>query len=214
MIVAPRILEPGTSGWTADDLEDPDIESQWEAGRFEIINGVLKKMPAAYFDHGGVTFELLTIARGHCRGQGRTVFISTEADLVLSDDDVLHTDGMLMTREDVDRQRRATVQLGKPPRQVQRVRVAPLLVIESVSPGHERHDRVVKCGLYAGFGVPNYWVIDRLRESLDCLVLDGDDYRVEAAGRGDASVTTRSLGGTLTIPLPQLWDATFGDGED
>lgn len=32
-----RPFEVGTTGWTADDLLDPQIERQWEDGRYEII---------------------------------------------------------------------------------------------------------------------------------------------------------------------------------
>ncbi|HZL38562.1 MAG TPA: hypothetical protein VFC78_24855 [Tepidisphaeraceae bacterium] len=44
-----RPFIPGTTGWTADDLDDPQIERQWEDGAYEIIEGVLTLMPAAYF---------------------------------------------------------------------------------------------------------------------------------------------------------------------
>lgn len=44
-----RPFEPGTTGWTVHDLDDPEIERQWFEGRYEIVEGVLTKMPPAYF---------------------------------------------------------------------------------------------------------------------------------------------------------------------
>jgi Uma2 family endonuclease len=35
------------------------------------------------------------------------------------------------------------------------------LVVEVVSPDSEHEDRVVKAGLYAGAGIPDYWIVSR-----------------------------------------------------
>jgi len=77
-----RSLEPGTSGWTASDLDDPQVAWLWDAGRFEIIDGILKTMPPADFDHGEVALELLTLTRSHLRGSGVAARISMEVDLI------------------------------------------------------------------------------------------------------------------------------------
>src|SRR5688500_10751806 len=108
-----KLLEPGTSGWTASDLDDPEIARQWDEGRFEIINGVLKTMPPAFYDHGAVVFELLQMSRDHLRGRGIEVGASVEVDLIVGEDDVLRVDGMLMSRDDAERQRQVLVQLER-----------------------------------------------------------------------------------------------------
>jgi hypothetical protein len=33
----PRPFQPGTTGWTVRDLDDPEIERQWFSGRYEIV---------------------------------------------------------------------------------------------------------------------------------------------------------------------------------
>lgn len=38
---ADKPFEPGTTGWTAADLDDPRIEREWFRGRYEIVEGVL-----------------------------------------------------------------------------------------------------------------------------------------------------------------------------
>ena len=40
----------GTTGWTASDLDDPVIEAVWERRRYEIVEGVLARMPPAHYD--------------------------------------------------------------------------------------------------------------------------------------------------------------------
>jgi Uma2 family endonuclease len=199
-----RILEPGTSGWTASDLDDPQIAVQWDHGRFEIINGVLKIMPPADFDHGEVVFELLTIARGHLRDQGIACRVSTEVDLIVDEDDVLRVDGMLVTEPEIESQKRVLVELKRDRGGLGRIRVAPKLVIESVSSGHERHDRLTKRRIYAGFGIPNYWIVDRMRRSLECLVLSGNGYLEDVVGQESAELAPSAFAG-LKIPLAQLW---------
>ena len=201
-----RKLEPGTSGWTASDLDDPRIAEQWDRGRFEIVNGILKKMPPADFDHGAVVFELLTIVREYLRSAGTPSRVSTEVDLIIDEDDVLRVDGMLITEPEVAAQKKVLIELNRDQRKLGRIRVAPKLVIESVSLGHERHDRLTKRRIYASFGIPNYWIVDAVRRTLECLVLDGDDYRVDASGKGEDVVELSSVPG-LTIALRDVWGA-------
>lgn len=202
--VQPRTLVPGTSGWTASDLDDPEIARQWDAGRFEIVHGILKTMPPADFDHGEAVFELLSLTRDHFRRQGQKVRVSTEVDLIVSEDDVLRVDGMLFTAGNIEAQRQVLVELGRDAGRVGRVRVAPLLVIESVSRGHERHDWRTKRALYAGFRIPNYWIVDALRRTLDCLVLRDGAYTTDASGRDFDVVCPTAFAG-LQILLTSLW---------
>jgi Uma2 family endonuclease len=199
-----RTLEPGTSGWTASDLDDPRIAEQWDRGRFEIINGVLKKMPPANFTHGEVVFELLSLLRDYFRSRGIDARSSFEVDLIVDEDDVLRVDGMLIMEQEVAAQKTVLVQQSRDVGTLGRIRVAPRLVIESVSPGHERHDRLTKRRINSGFGIANYWIIDAMRRSLECLVLRGTDYDADASGR-DGDVLRPSAFTGLEIPLAQLW---------
>lgn len=199
-----RRLEPGTSGWTASDLDDPEVARQWDEGRFEIVDGILKTMPPADFDHGEVVIELLTLSKGHLRNQGIRARISTEVDLIVDEDNVLRVDGMLVTDQEVEAQKRVLVQLKRSTGKLGRIRVAPKLVIESVSLGHERHDRLTKRRIYGSFGIPNYWIIDVMRRSLECLVLEDDGYRIDVAGKADELLQPTAFPG-LTISLRDLW---------
>src|SRR4051794_28272913 len=46
-LAEPKTFEPGTTGWSIDDLDDPEFEARWCAGRYEISDGVLTTMPPA-----------------------------------------------------------------------------------------------------------------------------------------------------------------------
>ena len=78
------------------------------------------------------------------------------------------------------------------------------MVVESISVGHEAMDRRPKRRWYAGFGVRHYWIVDGLRRTLDCLLLDGDDYRDDGSGHDVGIVRPASLG-KLQINLADVW---------
>lgn len=85
-----------------------------------------------------------------------------------------------------------------------RILVPPTLVIESISLGHEAHDRETKRVWYAEARIPNYWLLDAQQRTLEWLVLAGDDYRLDSAGRDSNEVGPAMFPG-LTIPLSKLW---------
>ena len=204
-ITPSRPFEPGTTGWTADDLDNPEIEAHWFSGRYEIVEGVLTRMPPAYFSGGRALQELIFSLKSCLKLRGIPNDFASEADLVLDETRVLVADTVWMSPEDKARQADALLKAGRSDPSRTRILVPPTLVIESVSPGHELHDRKTKRRWYSEFGVPNYWILDGFEHSLLCLVLDNAMYRVDAAGRESDEVRPSLFPG-LVIPLGALWD--------
>ena len=143
-LVKSKPFRPGTTGWTASDLDDPRIEAKREWGRYEIINGVLTKMPPAYFIGG----EMLANVIGEFRQQLKVHKIpgsfSIEADMIIDEQRVVKGDSCFMTPEDKKKQRVEAKKHGKPDPDRARVYVPPTIIIESIAPGHQAHDRVTK----------------------------------------------------------------------
>ncbi|MDB5296944.1 MAG: hypothetical protein JWO31_2927 [Phycisphaerales bacterium] len=201
-----KAFEPGSTGWTATDLDDPAIERQWSAGRYEIIEGVLSVMAAAFFVGGEGLHNLIDRVKDHLRATvGTRVGFSGEVDVVIDEPRVLRADAVYLDRDAKHRQAAAARAAGRRDPRRTRILVPPTLVIESVSPGHEAHDRRTKRRWYAEFGVPNYWLLDVFDRSLECLVLDGPAYRQDAAGR-DADVVRPAAFPELAIPLAEVWE--------
>src|SRR3982751_5372533 len=75
------ILQVGTIGWSAKDLEDPEIRFLWDQGRFEIIDGVLTVMPPAYFRGGMVVDNLKFLLRSYFKAQQIRAVFSGEVDI-------------------------------------------------------------------------------------------------------------------------------------
>ena len=200
-----RAFKPGTTGWTVHDLDDPRIERKWFRGRYEIVEGVLTIMPPAYFAGGNALFNLMHHVKNHLDQTGRYGRFGTEVDVVVDEIRVARSDAVMLTREEEMRQADAARAENRPDPRRTRILIPPTLIIESMSPGHERHDLRTKKKWYAEFGVPNYWVLDGYAQTLECLVVDGPGYRTDASGRGSEQVRPSLFPG-LIIPLSSVWE--------
>lgn len=77
------------------------------------------------------------------------------------------------------------------------------LVVEIVSPGSRRVDRIMKLADYADAGIPNYWIVDIDRTpTLDVFhLVDGTYTQIAVAATGTVTLTEPA---PLTIDLPAL----------
>jgi Uma2 family endonuclease len=199
-----RRFEPGTTGWSAEDFDDPEFVSQWEAGRYEIVEGVLTKMsPPDYFGNRRLQWLTRLIER-HLDATGTPGSFAQDVDVILSNGRIVRADAVFMTPRDEQARKDAVTAVPAGKEQSRRLRVPPTLIIESVSEGHESHDRRTKRRWYAEFRVPHYWIIDTEHRCIECLVLDGGEYRLEQSLSGDAELRPLLFPG-LAIPLKQVW---------
>jgi Uma2 family endonuclease len=213
--MAPEIAEPrrafevGTTGWTADDLDDPRIEDLWLQGHYEIVEGVLTQMPPALYDPSFALKRLIRTVDGAIATTDPDGELVTEVDVILNALRVPRADAVYLSPEDRRLQREANAATAPTHSRRRRMRygrilVPPTLIIESLSIGHEAHDRVTKRRWYAEAKVPNYWLLNAHDRSLVCLALDGTDYRTDAEGRDRDEVRPGLFPG-LAIPLARLW---------
>src|SRR5215831_20355005 len=81
--------------------------------------------------------------------------------------------------------------------QADRIRGAPDLAIEIVSPGADnaRRDRVAKRYLYAKFGVREYWIVNIVARQIEVYRLEGKTLVLEATLGEDESITSLVLPG-------------------
>lgn len=202
----PRRFVVGTTGWSADDLDDPRIERLWERGRFEIVEGVLARMPPAYYEGALPLGRLLRTVQLHLHRERIPGDLAPEVDFIVNRKRVARPDLIFVTPEDHERQTRVHRAQGTPRPNVRfgRLRVPPTLVLESVSLGHEEHDRETKRRWYAEAGVRHYWLLDPYRRTFDALVLAGAEYKIDQAGRESDEVRPSLFPG-LVIPLATLW---------
>jgi Uma2 family endonuclease len=95
-------------------------------------------------------------------------------------------------------QKRLTITLEMPP---------PRLIAEVVSPGKSNQDRdyIHKRAQYAAIGVPEYWLIDPVAQTVLLLVLDGKAYRESGVFSKNESFTSAELT-ELTLAVEQIFE--------
>lgn len=75
------------------------------------------------------------------------------------------------------------------------IRGAPSLVVEILSESTKQYDRVVKYSLYQKAGVPEYWLVDPERKTLQVYTLDEGKYHAGVAYTAASSVPVGVLEG-------------------
>ena len=208
LLASKRKFIVGTTGWTADDLDDPRIDALWERGHFEIVEGVLTRMPTAYYDPAVALSRLTRRVLQAIHVNDPQGEFTHETDLIVAGLRVPRPDAFYLSAADRAAQRSANKASGRGRRgklPYGRIVVPPTLVIESLSLGHEDHDRITKRAWYEQMRVPNYWMLNCFERSLEGLVLDGDHYRRDAFGKNADQLSPSMLPG-LTIPLAPLWE--------
>jgi len=200
-----RLFEPGTTGWTVNDFDDPDVRNVLGDARVEIVDGVLTTMPPPGF--GGIA-PLHLLRRSIERqldqlGLGGEFF--TEVDVRLKSDRLALPDMIFMTPAQLNAQRAAERQKKKSAKMPYHpIYAPPLLVIESLSEGHEAHDRNTKRRWYAEFGVPFYWILSGIDRSLVCLRLEDNTYATDCESLAGEELQVEAFPG-VTIRPGDLW---------
>ena len=71
---------------------------------------------------------------------------------------------------------------------------APDLVVEALSSDRGR-DLVMKRAVYADAGIPEYWILDPMNDTITVLRLSGSQYVEEAMLGSDDTLTTTTIPG-------------------
>ena len=125
-----------------------------EPGYSELVEGLMIVNPGPTPDHNLTGIEIVIALRGQAPADLVCV-IDIDVDLELAAPD----EPGFVRRPDVVVFRRA--ELERVRREGGAVRASEVvLLVEILSPGSKRTDRVVKRSEYADAGIPNYWVLD------------------------------------------------------
>lgn len=173
--------------WTYEEMaaELPETNLPTELWDGEII------MSAAPFAlHQRVVLRLARIIEDYVRAhRAGEVFISP-IDVVLAARKVVQPDVVFVSSA-----KQAIVQ-GP-------IRGVPDLLVEVISEGTWRRDRVDKKALYEQFGVGEYWIIEPELKLIEVFALEAGAYRLHARGLGSEQVTSRLLAG-FALTFAQL----------
>ena len=174
---------------TVDDyLALPEREGRWE-----LVDGVLVKMAEPNHDHQHLITVLQWLIRSHLVAALPRLGIALPGiALALSRSRVAVPD-LVYVRAERQRLWQGRIITG-----------APDLVVEVMSQDRAK-DLIRNRHWYADAGIPEYWILDPVNDTLTILELSNDQYTERAVlGRND-TLTTPTLPG-LTIPLTELFD--------
>ena len=146
----------------ADVLAWPDNE------RAELINGeVVMMAPAPSRGHQGISFEMCRQFGNYLEGK-RCQAYSAPFDVRL-----FEKDGD--TPEDVDTVVEPDITIVCDPSKLddRGCKGAPDMVVEILSPSTQRHDRLVKLGLYQRAGVREYWIVSPEEQTVQVFLNKG-----------------------------------------
>lgn len=163
---------------------------------YELVNGELLEMPpeselnrriamflVAFFLQLGIPFERLTM---------KTEIVVSGARATTRYPDVMILSEELVTI--LDGARRSTILLDMPP---------PDLVVEVVSPHQEKRDYRYKRSEYAAREIPEYWIVDPIRQIVTVLEWVEGLYEEEVY-QGERAIRSPLLG-NLALTATQIW---------
>jgi Uma2 family endonuclease len=148
----------------------------------ELWDGEIVMSPSPRPDHQRVVLRLARCLQDHVRAkQLGEVFVSP-LDVVLSPRRVVQPDIIFISQA-----RSGIIQDS--------IRGAPDLVVEVISEGSWRRDRVEKKDLYEQFGVAEYWVVDLEAKTIEVFALEKAAYRLHSRADRDGKALSKRLRG-------------------
>jgi Uma2 family endonuclease len=157
--------------------------------RHEIIDGDHYVNPAPGTQHQSVSKHLQYQLYTKIELAGLGLFFSAPVDVQLSDFDIVQPDLVIVLNKSI---KRITPT---------KIKVAPDLVVEILSPSTAGYDNSVKKQLYERSGVAEYWVVDPFEQKIDQWVLKDGKYVLQPA-----AVSIRlSILPDITIETEKLW---------
>ncbi|MBI4662285.1 MAG: Uma2 family endonuclease [Verrucomicrobia bacterium] len=165
--------------WTFDEMvaKLPETNAPTELWDGEIITP-----PAPTPDHQDIVLDLAAGLKTHvARRKSGKVFVSP-IDVVFSPRRTVQPDVVFISKE-----RRNIIQ--------DYIRGVPDLVIEVVSQGSWRRDRVEKQKLYGQYAVPEFWIVDPEAKMIEVFVWERGAYRLPSRAEADGQAASKVLPG-------------------
>jgi Uma2 family endonuclease len=175
----------------ANDVPGPQ-QGQWtyshyaalpdDGKRYEIIDGVLYLMPPSPNEwHQNAVAVLTTYLVIHIKFRGLGKVYAAPFDVELAFDTVVQPDIIVVLNEHL------------PIITFSHIVGTPDLIVETLSPGTARYDRVKKYNAYAHAGVREYWIVDPKQKTVEVLYLEGETYRTAGVFSGEQKLPSLAV---------------------
>ncbi len=163
--------------WTAKDYPALPNDGQ----RYEILNGILYRIPEPGFVYLETMRRLSSYVAGHVRTARMGHAYTAPMYLELAPDIVVQPDFFVMLHREQD-----TIP-------VTHVIGTPDLVIEVASPGRTHHIWRNKYDVYARAGVKEYWIVQPEAKAIDVLILHNGSYHSSGLFAGRTTLCSSIL---------------------
>jgi Uma2 family endonuclease len=117
------------------------------------------------------------------------LFFSAPVDVQLSDFDIVQPDLVIVLNKSI---KKITPT---------KIKIAPDLVVEILSPSTAGYDNSVKKQLYERSGVPEYWVVDPFEQKIDPWVLADGKFVLQPESKNIGL----SILPNITIETEKIW---------
>lgn len=140
----------------------------------EYINGEIIMAPTPTVAHQAVLLNIFRAVDEFVRRSALGNILISPLDVVLPTGEVVQPDLFFLTAEEWERARSA-----------KRVQDVPSFVVEILSPGSVRHDRITKRNLYEQNKVREYWIVDPRARTIAQLILRDEHYELTELAESD-----------------------------
>ena len=163
--------------------------------RYELLHGDFHMVPAPTTRHQQVSSNLYSMLRQQVKRYQLGELFYSPVDVILGQGDtreVVQPDLVFILAS-----RREIVKLHG-------IEGSPDMVVEVLSPGTEDRDRGYKLKMYARYRVPEYWIVDTDKRTIEIYALGQTDYLSPKRYTGSAAITCGQLL-NLDIALSEIF---------
>jgi Uma2 family endonuclease len=162
-------MESSKRVWTYAELQR--MPESHDGRRYEIIDGDLVVSPSPAKRHQRASGNTFYVLRREIENARLGIVFYAPFDVVMSRTRVVVPD-LVAVRAD---RMHLVEDRG--------IFGAPDLIVEILSPSNKRYDRGRKRGLYANVGVPEYWIVDPIAQTIEQLILADNRYALDGFHR-------------------------------
>ena len=158
---------------------------QWpdDGRRYELYDGEAIVVPSPLPRHQLIVVRITDLLFEYARTI-RGLALVSPIDIVFSEHDVLQPD-VVFFRE----RRRTLIDM------MQAIRIPPDLIVEVISRSTGVRDRGRKMQLYGRFGVPEYWIVDPVPNTIEVYALESGHYGSPLVSTARDQVRSATLAG-------------------
>ncbi len=160
---------------------------------YEIMQGVLVMSPAPDLPHQDVVGEIFAYLRERVKLKRLGLVFPSPVDVVLSPHNVFQPDVVVLLKEHLAQ---AT---GK------HIVGAPDLVVEIISPASKLYDRVNKHMIYEQACIPEYWLVNVKKRTVELFSLQNSKYHSLGVFKGEQTLPSRIVP-QLTVTVARFFD--------